>query len=197
MLTAPQQGKTQLQVEEKHKSGKGRKKKGWKKKKDRKKKKKDEIVIKTEDDITSSHPLPGDLPAELVPLLRARDSEPSLTPGGQRESKSGGGSSPGTATGKAISEGGTDASSCKTEDLGKSSHPLPGDFPAELDWLFYASPFKYLFMHCLDILLWFEVLALSYNFYVSTAISKPKGRFEIFIAQLLIHSLDENLALTV
>lgn len=63
-----------------------------------------EIAVKIEDDIASSHPLPGDLSAELVQLLCARDSEPFPQPGGQRGSGSGDGSSPGTGAGKAISE---------------------------------------------------------------------------------------------
>lgn len=36
-----------------------------------------------------------------------------------------------------------------------------------------------------------------YDNAVNIVISKPKGRFEVFISQLLIHSFDENLALTV
>ena len=63
-----------------------------------------EIAVKIKDDITSSHPLPGDLPAELVQLLRARDSKPSPQPGSQRGSNIGDGSSPGTGMDKAISE---------------------------------------------------------------------------------------------
>ena len=38
---------------------------------------------------------------------------------------------------------------------------------------------------------------IYYDNAVNVVISKPKGRFEAFVAQLLIHSLDENLALTV
>lgn len=104
-----------------------------------------EIAIKIKYDIANSHPLPRDLPADLVQVLHGRHSEPSPWPGGQRGSESGDGSSPGRGVGKAISEEERrlDAIAKETEDLRNSSHPLPGDFPAELIGLFCALPFKY------------------------------------------------------
>lgn len=162
------------------------------------------------DDTARSHSLLRDLSAELVQLLRATVSQPYPPFGSQTGSESGDGSCPATCAGQSnLWEREKNGYHCLRNSRSQEQFQCTSrGFSCQAKQVILCLTFP--IFHCniftsnislhqsfgSELKGWCCCI-IYYDIAINTVISKPKGRFTVFVAQLLIHCLEENLALTV